>query len=770
MSKVSLNLLVLSVFLLFFSLNSGAQTLRGRVISVEKGKKVPLVGATVFFGKGSNGVATNEKGTFSLTRRSGDGEWLYASLIGYSTDSVKVSSVRSDIEFNLTEGVDLSEVVIESAQKGMVFNRLDIGKTELITKTGLVKMACCNLSESFENSATVTVGFTDAVSGTKQIQLLGLPGIYSQLLSENVPVYRGLLSSFGWGYVPGSWMESIQVSKGASSVVNGYESVSGQINAEIKKPNYTEPLFINLYADHLGRYEANITSATKVAKDLYTSLLIHGSTETNSIAGEGYHDRNDDTFLDMPHSKLFNVYNRWFYLSENGIQSRTGFRFLYDDRQAGQDEHSHPADNTGIHELYTTTIRNKGFTVENKTGLTTDDKGNSIGIITSFNHSGEDLNYGRKTFNGTQNSFYGNLLYSNTSNPTHRYTAGASFAYDNYRTLYEDRFNLTGTAGAFQTPRTNIDRTETIPGAFAEYTFNNKDRFTFIIGLREDWNSRFGWLFTPRANVRYSIIPELVLRASAGRGYRSPNAIADNIGLLATSRKFDVDAIDNLDLERAWNSGGSVSTYIPIWDKKTLTVSIDYFHTQFDKQVVVDVDRDLHSVFFYNLNGKSFADAFQADVSVSPFRGFDVFAAFRYNKSEVTYNDGQGNSYTLERPLTSRYRGLVNLAYATARRAWVFDFTAQFNGPSRLPNLNGFSGSEQRYSESFPVYFAQVTKNSKRFDIYIGSENLLDFRQKDPVRSWQEPFGKDFDASMVWGPIVGRKIYAGIRWRIGKLP
>jgi outer membrane receptor protein involved in Fe transport len=757
--KISKGKFLLFSFLLFLGLNAEAQTLQGSVYTFENGEKTPLVGANVFFGKGKNGVSTDEKGAFQVTRKDDDSAWLYASFLGYATDSLRITGDNGNIEFVLSEGVELKQVTVVGNQKGVVFNRLDVGKTELITKTGLVKMACCNLSESFENSATVTVGFTDAVSGVKQVQLLGLSGLYSQLLTENVPTYRGLLSTFGWSYMPGSWMESIQISKGASSVVNGYESISGQINLEMKKPHYTEPLFINLYADHNGRYEANITSATKVAKDLYTGLLLHSSVDT------GTHDYNDDGFLDMPESKFINLYNRWFYLSDKGIQSRTGFRLLADSRDAGQNEHLHGADaETGHGERYKSSIRNKGFSVENKTGFTIGgSEGKSIGIINSFNYADENLVYGRKSFSGRQNSFYSNALFTSTADSTHHYTVGVSFAYDRYSTWYEDvlPFSLT--------PRTGIDRSETIPGVFAEYTYNFRDKFTFIIGLREDYNNRYGWLFTPRANIRYNPSKNLVLRASAGRGYRSPNVIADNIGLLATSRHFDIAAIDNLDIERAWNFGGNITAYIPVGEEKQITVSLDYFHTQFDNQAIIDIERDRHSVFFYNLEGKSYADAVQADVSFSPFKGFDIFAAYRYNKVEITYSEN-GHDHTVEKPLTSRYRGLVNLAYATGLRKWVFDFTAQINGPSRIPGLNGYN-SEKRYSEAFPVYFAQVTKNTKRFDIYIGSENLFDFKQKDPILNPDAPFGQDFDAySKSWGPILGRRIYAGIRWRIGKLP
>ncbi|MDR0768604.1 MAG: TonB-dependent receptor [Dysgonamonadaceae bacterium] len=758
MKRKTIHFYAVSILLLLLlcPVTATAQTVKGRVYSLEKGKKLPLPGASVYFANETGGAVTDGRGAFQIEKQAEGGKYLIAGLAGFTSDSVWVTKAQSNLEFVLVEDIELQEVVISKARQGTVLSRLTIGKTELITSTGMAKMACCNLSESFENSATVTVGFTDAVSGTKQVQLLGLPGIYSQLLAENVPNMRGLLSPFGWGYIPGSWMESIQVSKGASSVVNGYESVAGQINMELKKPNYTEPLFINAYSDLLGRYEANVTSATQVAKNLWTGLLLHGSAET------GTHDYNGDTFSDMPESKLVNLYNRWFYLNESGIQSRTGIRFLYDNKEGGQ--HDAHFNNDDDHNHYQTHLNNRSFSVENKTGLTVGSReGQSLGIISSFTSSEVNLNYGKKSFRGTQNSFYGNAIFTSGFNDAHRYTAGVSFVYDDYGTDFLDSlsFNLT--------PRTPLNRREAVSGIFAEYTFSIKDRLDIILGLREDYNSRYGWLFTPRANLRYSIIEELVFRASAGKGYRSPNVIVDNIGLLATSRKFNLDEINGLNIESAWNYGGNISAYIPVWDKQILTISADYFHTQFQNQAVIDMERDHNSVYFYNHAGTSSTDVWQVDFSLTPFKGFDLFAAFRYNDTKITYSAENGQRYVMEKPLISRYRGLVNLAYATPLRKWVFDFTAQINGPSRIPGLNGYD-SQVRYSEQFPIYFAQVTKNTKRFDIYAGSENILDFKQTNPILNADNPFGRDFDSSLVWGPVVGRKIYAGIRWRIGKLP
>lgn len=658
----------------------------------------------------------------------------------------------------------LEETVVSFYRPGTMLSSFKPLKTETITETGLRKLACCTLSESFENSASVSVGFTDAVSGAKQIQLLGLSSVYSQILSENIPTLRGLVATYGWAYTPGSWLESIQFSKGAASVVNGYESITGQMNLEFKKPNLTEPLFINVYADDERRYEGNITSSVQLNPYLWTSLLLNGNINTS------VHDENGDGFLDMPKTKNVNLYNRWFYLHpEKGIQSRTGLKFLYDNRIAGQDALIHGENPMSNAPLFETNITNRNFTVDNKTGFAIGDKdGQSLGIINSFTRHEQASEFGLKLFNGTQTSYYANVLFSSYIHSTaHRYTAGASFAYDKYDMEYADALEFNNT------PLTRLDRQETVPGVFGEYTYSNDKGLTVVMGLRADHHNRFGWFVTPRAHLKYDVNSFFTVRASAGRGSRSPNMIPENIGLLASSRKLYVDNINQLDREKAWNYGGNLTFSIPVWDEKKATLSLDYFRTEFQNQVVVDIERNRNAVYFYNQDGgKAFANVWQADFSANIFQGFDVFAAFRYNNNRITYLQNN-QQYEVEKTLTPNYRGLLNVSYATKLRRWVFDATAQVNGKSRLPGINGYQ-SESKYSPSYPVLFGQITKNSKRFDVYLGVENLLDFRQKDPVNYWDpmyagNAFSRDFDASVVWGPITGRKIYAGIRVRIGDL-
>ncbi|MCC8035033.1 MAG: TonB-dependent receptor [Rikenellaceae bacterium] len=744
----------LSIVLVFFSVFSArGQEVTGRVTGVDSGGRVDLEGAAVIWEGTSEGVLTDGQGRFVIPLSKTGSTRLAASYLGYRSCTIDIAGYETfEVDFEL-EPEEIEGVVISRRRSGTTFPRLSTQKIETITGAGLLKMACCNLSESFENSATVTVGFTDAVSGAKQVQLLGLSGIYTQMMDENIPTMRGLAATYGWSYTPGPWLESIQISKGASSVVNGYESVSGQINLEFKKPDNPETLFVNLYGDESSRVEANMTSAIQLNDKLSTGIFLHGST-----ARKG-HDADRDGFLDQPRTRFVNAYNRWMWIADSkGIESREGFRFLYDKREGGQ---TGAAAKTTA-KAYTTDIINRGFSLFNKTGISVGVRpGQSLGIITSFTNYTQDSRFGERNYRGTQNTFYINTLFSSfISNTSHRYTAGASFNFDDIDAGYRDGLPYNDNRGY------SLGRREAVGGIFGQYTYDWMERVTILAGFRADYNSRYGWLYTPRINVRYGLTENIILRASAGKGYRAANALTDNIGVLATSRQLNVENLQELDIERAWNYGANLSFYIPLRSSKNIILSFDYFHTDFQNQLVVDAERDSRYIWFYNLKGRSYADVWQADISAPVTRGLDLFAAFRYNYTRITYFYGNYR-YKREKPLTSRYRGLVNLSYATRFRKWVFDATAQFNGPSRLPATENYS-ADQGNSPFFPVYYLQITRNTKRLDIYAGVENLLDYRQKNPIMGIDDPFGTDFDSSRIWGPLMGRKIYAGIRLRVGK--
>ena len=749
-SNLSVFILLIYSILLFNGSCLYAQKVTGIVYGNHHDKsRETLPAANVYWEGLSQGVTTDANGKFSIEIPATGTSHLIASYIGYQNDTINISSGTYQVEFVLIEGTVLNEAVISARQRGSYLSRITPIHTEFITSSGLQKMACCNLAESFENSASVTVGFTDAVSGAKQIQMLGLSGIYTQMLDENIPTMRGLASTFGWNYVPGPWMESIQVSKGTSSVINGYESTTGQINLEFKKPDQTESLFLNLFGANDGRMEANITSAASAGKYLWTGLMLHGSAEQTE------HDLNQDGFMDMPKTKLFNIYNRWLYENpEKGVESRLGFKFLYDERDGGQ-----------ISEIarYQTHIENRNFNVFNKTGFSFGRRdGQSIGIINSFTHHEINSVYGAKEYKGKQNTFYSNVLVSSfIANESHKYVVGGSFMYDHFDEYYSDTLTVNNA-----TP-THLFREEVVPGAFVQYTYSYLEKMMVIIGLRGDYHNRSGMLFTPRTNIKYNITDDIIFRVSAGRGYRSPNVISENIGYLASSRNLNVQSIKYLDIEKAWNYGANLTFYIHLPEDKTVTIGVDYYRTDFDNQAVIDMEHDRRQIYFYNLRGMSYANAWQLDVNATPVKGFDIYAAFRLTDTKITYSR-EGDNITIDKPLTNKYRGLLNLSYATKFEKWKFDVTAQFNGRSRLPNLNGYH-DDKEWSPAYPLYFAQITKNTKRFDVYVGCENILNYKQKNPVIDAGNPFGTIFDASRIWGPLMGRKIYAGIRLRIGEI-
>ncbi len=718
------------------------QAVKGNVSELnEQQEPVPLPFVNVYWSGTQHGTVTNERGDFTITRHGTGDHLLVFSFVGYASDSVPVKAGQTEVNMVLTSGEALDEVTIAKRFGGSYISKLRPIKTEFITEAGLQKLPCCNLSESFENSATIDVGYSDAVTGAKHIKMLGLAGIYSQMLFENIPYLRGLESTFGMNYVPGPWLESIQISKGAAAVINGYESTTGQINIEYKKPEKSDPLFINLFANSIGRFEGNVTAAIPVNDKWSTMLLVHGSSMQNKM------DRNNDGFLDIPLNRQLNFFNRWKYNPEGNVRLQFGISVMDELREGGQMDFDYDRDQGGS-EYYGINIATRKYQGFGKIGFLFPEKPyQSIGFQTQGTWFSQESLYGMNRYGGEQLSYYSNLIYQSIiSNTNHIINFGASFLYDDYR----ERLNLD-----------NYNRTEFVPGVFGQYTYTYPEKFNGIAGLRLDHNSVYGLLITPRLHLRYNLDQHTALRASAGRGYRSANVLTENTGVLASSRVLHF--AEEFDLERAWNYGLNITRGFSLKEGREINASVDFYRTDFQNQVVVDMDSDPGAVYFFNLNGKSYSNSFQAEVSLEPVERFDITLAYRFSDVKSTIN-GQ----LLEVPLTTRYKGLLTLSYATPFRKWAFDFTGQLNGQSRLPDtrMNPPEYRLEEYSPQYVVLHAQVSKRFKWFEIYAGGENLTDFRQENPILAPDDPFGPNFDASMVWGPLLGRRFYAGIRYTL----
>ncbi|MFO7864448.1 MAG: TonB-dependent receptor [Salinivirgaceae bacterium] len=609
--------------------------------------------------------------------------------------------------------------------------------SQQITTKELNRFACCNLSESFETNASVDVSYSDAVSGVKQIKLLGLDGRYSQLMLENVPILRGAESAFGLDYIPGTWMESIQVSKGTSAVKNGYESVTGQINIQYKEPSGTEKLHFYTYANQDGKVEANAGYTFKINEKWKGSFLAHTATNFREL------DMNDDQFLDKPMASIGTFMNRWEYKGQK-VESKIGLSYLTEEREGGQIDfdHSKPASEQSAYGIGINVEKIHAFS---KVGFLFNRPSTSLGTI--FSASGFERNafYGDRTYNTRQYNLYANFIFqSYIVNTNHTYNTGGSIVYDN-----ED----------FELNTIKSSQEEAVPGVFFEYNYKPIEQLTFMAGMRYDYSTRYGGFETPRAHFRYAFPAYTTIRASAGKGYRTPNALNENTNVLASGRAIIYDDAE-IEQEEAWNYGLSIVNDIPVFDRD-LTISLEYFYTQFDNQLVVDLEQSRSEVHFYNLDGNAFAHSIQAELMYEVIERLDLTVAYRLNDVRSTYS---GN---LEKvPYVSRYKGLISAGYRTNMDKWIFDITAQFHGQTRLPGA--YENNAELFGidapESYINMIAQITKNYKRWSFYVGAENLTDYTQKNAIVDVQNPNSNTFDASMVWGPLYGRMFYGGIKY------
>lgn len=673
----------------------------------------------------------------------------------------------------------LDAAVFVSQQAGNFLSKGKDLRTEVISAAGLCKMACCNLAESFENSASVTVGYSDAVTGARQIRLLGLSGVYTQMLDETRPVMRGLASPFGLSYVPGQWLESIQIAKGSSSVINGVECLTGQINMEHRKPTDEKPLFINAAVMSDTKMDFNIASSLQMGYKWSTVLLGHVSG--NFLA----HDNDKDGFMDEPKQLQLNFSNRWLYMADNGLQVRFGVRAIQDTRLGGQvlkedgkdvfynhDEYiwnplEKPAD---LVNPWGSDILNRSLNGYLKVGVPLNEENTqNMALVADYNYQDMDSYFGATKYIAGQHSALANLLYQNEINESHKFTLGLNGVYDRYN---EDFRRIV--IGQDVTDNGVTDLASA--GVFGEYTYHYGETLSVIAGLRGDWfnhvsDGKSKFRVSPRLTLKYMPIDEIVIRANGGRGLRYSTPLVDNIGVFSTGKQFEGQYNEHI-LEDAWTFGGNITYYLPFGASSNTYLSVDYFRTQFTQQMVVDYERYANQISFYALDGnRSFTDNIQLDFSVDPVERFNITATFRYTNAKIELA-GKG---LVEKPMTSRFKGVLNLQYATNLNKWIFDFTASLNGSCRVYDfMKDFKDEDGNLmykngrTPIYPMLFAQVTRRFKGWDVYVGAENLTNFRQKNAIIGADNPRQPSFDASCIWGPLMGIKAHIGFRFTLWK--
>lgn len=642
----------------------------------------------------------------------------------------------------------IEEVRLMRLQDATALNKKEAGLTFNINSKELLKAACCNLSESFETNATVDVSFSNAVTGTKQLKMLGLDQKYTSLTKELLPSIRGIAAPYGLNLIPGRWIGGIQLTKGGSTVVNGYESITGQINTELLKLQEQPQTAVNFFGDIHGRYETNITTTSQLNEHWNQSVLLHGN------ATLGKTDSNEDGFLDQPIGNQINATYLLNYndLDHSGLGTHFGVSFVKDERFGGQTNFDKKIDRSQ-QSAYGVGIDLSRFEIWNKTGYMFKDKPyQSIGWMNQFTTHRQDSFFGQRNYWGNQNTFYSNLVFESIiGNSNNKFKTGASLLYD---TFDEDYLNQ------------NYKRTETVPGVFFEYTLTGL-KYTLVAGVRTDFHNLAGTQFTPRLNFKYDVTPKTILRLSAGRGFRTANVFAESQQYFASNRQIEIlgngGKIYDLEPEIAWNYGASVQQEFKLFNRKATLVA-DFFRTDFQNQVLTDLDLSPQKIVFYNLKGDSYANSFQTQLDFTPARNLEVRLAYKYYDVQANFIGGKRAI-----PFMAKNRGFFNASYATDKKDsgafWSFDTTVQLVGKQKLPNLNANPAlyTIPEFSKSYATLNAQISKTfNKNIRAYVGGENLTGYTQNNPIIDVQNPFGNYFDAGMVYAPIMGANVYLGL--------
>ena len=704
---------------LFAQINGFVQGNNGKKTEALYGVKIKLL-------KSKKGVVTNEEGIFELVLPKSLPDTMVISARGYFSDTIIVDKKDRFLALNVVLYSEqlLPEVIVEYKRKSFSISRLKVLHVEELSSSELKKAACCNLGESFETNASVDVNMTDAVSGAKKIQMMGLEGIYTQIQFENIPYLRGLESSFGLETIPGSWIESIQITKGAGNVVNGNESMAGLINLELEKPETMDRFFMNAYQNRFGRSELNFRSGLSLSKKWSAGIFGYISSQWGEV------DENGDSFMDIPLGSNLSALGRFDYEGDK-MEAKLGFNIHDDIKNGGQ--------MSSIANPYGVQINNSHFDLFTKTGFFGKKPSQSLGIITNWKYQLIDGNFGNRYFAGEEKRGYVNIIYDDfIKTSDHKIKTGLSYTYIDIWQSTSDTLSS--------------NRIENIPGAFFEYTFTGS-RLTTVFGTRYDYHLLFGQQIVPRVHLKYKLSEYTDFRLTSGKGWRVPNYIMDNISLLANSYAW-VAPIE-IKPEVSWNVGGSIYQEFDMKNNPA-SITVDFYRTWFENQLVVDRENDL--IRFSNLENQSVSNSFQVEVSIEPIQRFVVRGAYKYLDVRSLFGDS-----LQAKVMIPKHRGFLNLAYTTRNKRWDYDLTLSVFGKARLAAT---SQSSREFSDVFPRLNAQVTYKLKKWDFYLGGENLTNYRQENPIIEPENPFGPNFDATRAWGPIIGYNIYVGLRYSI----
>ena len=742
MRNLFINILFIFFIFIFSNEVSYSQNLTGIVNSDLNNKLEPVEGAVVKWINTKTGTAADEKGRFELTSENIKDKRIVVSNIGYKSDTINVSG-KLYIEIILIPNSTTETIDVEDEENSTYISD-DLAKTEVITSQELVKDACCDLSGCFGKNSSVEVAVTDIITDSKELKILGLEGVYTQILIDNMPMMNGLNVKYGVSSIPGTMIDKITISKGSNSVIQGYESISGIMNVLLKDYDNADRVLVNGFVNSMLEKQVNLNLSDNLNKNINTIFTLHTAQKSNRV------DDNNDGFLDNPLITRYTLFNKWNFANEkNKSEINIAGRYWNEERTGGQNNYNISADE-GSNLIYGQTAKINSADGYFRFAKEIDET-KGLKLYLNANYYDQKSYYGITKYDAKQNNFVAMGFYEFETSGNLLFKTGLSYKY------LKINENISFLDTSVKTYSGNYIKKESIPGIFTENSFsllNNKA--TLMTGLRLDYHNEYGLIFTPRILLRYQPENEFVLRVSAGTGIRTTNLFSDNSNLLASSR--DIIIAEELNPEKIINLGADVLYYFSLGNFVG-SLNLDFYRTIFSNKIIPDYDLNPSQVIFANLNGNAFSNVFQSEANINIMRNLDLKLA--YKMIDLQY---ENNGEYFKQPFNSTHRFFSSFSYTND--SWSISSGLQWFGIQSLPSTasNPVRYQRPKESESYTMINAQVNKFFDFFELYAGIENILDFTQSFPIISPDDPFGQYFDTSYIWGPTKGREFYFGFRY------
>lgn len=727
------------------------QAVNGKLFGMQGGNREILPGGVVRWIGTTRAATANENGVFELKDDGITDRRLVAEMMGFVTDTVTPGSktylsIVLQVDSKTLDGVTIRD------RSGAYISSLSVGKTEVINQHELSKAACCDLAGCFGTQASVQPQTTNVITNAQELRILGLSGVYNQLLFDGLPMLQGLSYTYGVSTYPGTIVDNIYVSKGTTSVLQGYESMSGQVNLVSISPSRADKVYLNGYINSFGEKHLNANVALPLGKAGKWHTLLAG----HMVQPAGRIDRNHDNFMDLPLLTRYMGFNKWTYGNdrEKGFSLQGGLRFVSEKRVGGQMTYDATADK-GSNAVYGQVV---GYTQPEVFGKLGYRFSQRQAITLSAAATGHEQRswFGVTSYHGSQQTAYVNVQAEWRWHEDHNLKYGASYRYHQLveDIAFADTFQGRTFAGRYNTALS-------VPGLFAENTFQwLDDKLMLIAGVRADRHQEWGMYLTPRAMAKYAPDAHNTFRASAGRGWRQVNLFSEQVNLLISSR--DIVTVEKLRPEDAFNWGVS-HTYRFTASNVSGVLAADFYNTRFFNQVFPDYDTDPRKALISNFGGVSISNGLQAEASLTFYKRVEAKVAYNYLD---VYRVEQGVKRRL--PFNPPHRMMGAVSYSARNKKWQADANVHWFDAMRLPDTRSNPVEYARPLYSVPYYTLNVqgTFRWRSMEVYAGCENIFNYIQPNPIISAANPFGPYFDISSVWGPTRGRELYMGIRYRL----